>query len=324
MAFPFNIEIPGNYPGDIKSFAPDPRDETRIIFICDIRGFTSNMELNQTRMMIFLKTFLQEMSDNIIKNIDGAYINKFLGDGILAHLPGRENDVVIAVNAAFNTMKLFEKMKHGSVLATIGLSIVISRELIYRIALLNNTYRDHTLIGKKVNRVFRALNSAKGNLVLIFEDSKEMIKDNYVIVDIGERTFKGVDKPVPLFSIFREKREDEVNDKLRICSTTCSNYKNCKYSYFWGQKGMDFLNCEFCPFHNKCSILSTCRVRSNYYELKKNFQEFECCHVCSHFKQCFHNYYRGKSRRPMIWCGVDGYPYGVYDGQSAPLPVPDQ
>jgi len=307
-----SVQTPGNYPADFKLVKPI--ESERIIVISDIRRFTSCLEKHQRKTILFISEFSDEMAGLIQTNFKDAFVNKYLGDGILAHFsPGPDHDdaALSAIKASFSSLMMFkeyvkkyELMEKG--MGLMGLSIVLSRESIYRGVVGKCSYIDYTLIGKHVNRVFRALDSAKGNLILIFENLKDHAGEKYILVDVGLQTYDGVYVPVELYSVMRDKRDDEIGGKLRTCVSKCLGYKFCKVAFDRGRRKQDFINCQDCK---ECWHWYDCEIKLRYGVERKGHDKFQCCHICSNFTKCFHNYYLGKNfSSDMIWCG-ENFPY---------------
>lgn len=307
-----NLQTPGNYPADFK--LGRPVENERIVVISDIRRFTSCLEKHQRKTILFISEFFDEMAGLIQTKFSDAYVNKYLGDGMLAHFPpGPDYDqaALSAIQAAFSSLDIFrEYLKKYEIMekdiGLMGLSIVLSKESIYRGIIGKCSYLDYTLVGKHVNRVFRALDSSKGNLVLIFENLKDRVEDKYILVDIGLQTYDGVYVPVELYSVMRDREDDETGGKLRTCMSQCLGYKFCKAAFDQGRKKQDFLNCQDCK---ECWHWYQCEIKQRYGVEHNGHDKFQCCHICSNFTKCFHNYYLGKSFSSyMIWCG-DNFPY---------------
>lgn len=315
--FNLTINIPGNYPGDASNEYRFPEyNQDRIILACDLRGFTLSMEDNQNKTILFISEFFDDMSGVIQANKSGAYVNKYLGDGLIAHFPTSSNSVESTrsvVERAFNSLLMFKNYSRSRALSKAGLSIVLSRERIYVGSVGKSNYRDYTLVGKHVNRVFRALDSAKGNLILCFDNLKDDAATNYCLIDLGSNTYDGVYSPIRLFSIMRKKEPDEVDGKLRLCKEQCPHYNICRNAWKLGNSSGIFINCQECGIGN-CWHWSKCARKQNYGVGNEGHKDFQCCHICSHFTQCFHNYYLGKghaagSQGLMVWCGNKDLPH---------------
>ena len=317
ITFPFTIHTPGNYPGDVSSQPSLPDDADRIILASDVRGFTLSMEEHQKKVILFVSEFFDDVSRLIQDRVSGAFVNKYLGDGILAHFPNVPNSSDAAANAvetAFLSLTCFQNYatkKFG--FQKVGLSTVLSRERIFIGSVGKSHYIDYTLLGKHVNRVFRALGSAKGNLVLVFENLKDFLNEMYLLVDIGLQTYDGVYTPVELYSVMRKKEDDESDKKLRLCVEQCSGYAICRNAWDRGHDKKKFLNCQECG-RGKCWNWKYCGIKNDYGIENKGHDGFECCHICTYFVRCFHNYYLGRSfslgkQIPMIWCGDPSLPF---------------
>jgi hypothetical protein len=201
----------------------------------------------------------------------------------------------------------FPQLRASSFLTKIGLSIVISRvpDVIWaRIG--GPSYWDYSMIGKDVNKLFRALDSAKGNLILISDDLGQFLNNNWVLVEIGKQALDGVLHPIELFSVLRPREPDEKIDKYIYCVPRCPHYHICKVAYDRGIQDKELINCQYCMRSQEdpiCWHWGDCNVKDNYGKAKGNHDDFTCCHICNHFKSCFHSYFLGRFKKKMIWCG---------------------
>jgi hypothetical protein len=185
----------------------------------------------------------------------------------------------------------------------LGLSIVLSRDsqvIMGRVG--SVVYNDYTLLGRNINQLFRAVDIAKGNQILIFKDLVQFLNKKWILVDLGEQTLDAIYNPVRLYSVMRH-REDDENNKLRGCNEKCESYVLCNHMHILGL-GAKSINCHACKLKKSysCWYKPKCNVN--------NAAKMPCCHICSHFTYCYHSYYLGKFKHPMVWCGFsDKYQY---------------
>jgi len=326
-SFPLTIKRPGNYPADSTIDPSEPTDSYRIVLASDIRRFTASMEKQEQGMILFISRFFEDVAKAIQTHATDSYINKYLGDGMLAHFPSGPDSRKAALDAMKVTLSILPTFEGYTTkkfikypgFAKMGLSLVLSRESVFIGTLGVSEYLDYTLLGKSINRVFRALDSAKGNLVLIFDNLKELIEGKYILVDIGLQTYDGLYQPVNLFSVMRARKANELDGKLRLCVKTCSHYSICKRAWERGYAGKGFVNCQECG-PGGCWDWDNCAPKNDYGKIHMGHEKFECCHVCAHFLNCFHNYHLGRIfssglQIPMIWCH-EPFPYRTGSGLS--------
>jgi class 3 adenylate cyclase len=311
----------GNYPAEyelkgcqVSGPPPDFKYYHKIIMAADLRRFTETMMdmRNPKNMGSFLSKLFDGMAE-IVKKQNGS-VNKYLGDGFLVHFPvddpAKLPEILPNIVEGLFEIKnyIFEQNKDLFDLQKLGLSIVLlddSRVTMGKIG--NIVYTDYSLIGREVNSLFRALDAAKGNMILVYKNLVEFLHEKWVLVDIGVQTYDGIYEPIRLYSILRPREPEENGKIIRGCISKCASYNLCIKAYNEGKNGKKMINCGN---YNKdkeesknCWHWFHCKVKNHYGEAHQNFENFSCCHICVHFASCFHSFFLGKFNHPMIWCG---------------------
>lgn len=314
--------IPGNYPGEFEIFGyhdktptPEFTNYSKVILATDLRRFTETMEdLNNPKIMgSFLSKFLDESAE--ILCIQKGLINKYLGDGFLAHFSvDKSEDLDQIINhimkGIFEIFTKFNQLKENHKFLKLGLSFVLSLNATVPMGRIGKiVYTDYSMIGRGVNSIFKALDVAKGNLILIFDNISEFLDEEWMLINLGTQTYDGIYTPIKLYSVLREKNNDEKEKEkaLRSCVPTCKSYYLCEKAWRLGLEGKEKINCYKCITRDSypCWHWRKCKVKHHYGKEHNGHENFECCHICSNFRHCYHSYFLGKANHPMVWCEIN-------------------
>ncbi len=184
------------------------RREITVLF-SDVHGFTSFVENNPSDLVVrTLNEYLQTITEVILRN--GGYVDKYLGDGILALFGISEGTPEQAAMDACRTairaqerLKEFRKRQEGlshplqetrfgiaSGMAVVG-NVGMERKL------------NFTAIGDAVNVAARLqiLNKKLKTLVLIDESTYRRVADNVATRGLGPHEIEGREKPVCIYEL---------------------------------------------------------------------------------------------------------------------------
>lgn len=309
-------ETPGNYPKDLIQYFgkegtakfPQPLKDTQgIILALDIRDFTSMMEeMAETEMNEFLSEFFERAS-SVIQDHPSGYINKFLGDGLLAHFIDFDPHDIIEL--AFDIRSEFFVARSKSRFPFIGLTQIIALNNYYIGAVGKLNYFDYTLIGKSINRVFRMLGDGQGDCIYVSDKLLNKVNDTYLVLNGGIKIFKGVSKPIISHAVFRKKSEDEINNRtIYECSPSCAYFKYCKNTWRRGKAGESYIDCHTCQIYDEHQNILQTSLCEYWNRCKKKHQRGEkdedqtCCQSCHNFNNCYHNFLAGSEQKPMVDC----------------------
>jgi hypothetical protein len=312
---------PGNYPAEyhikgcqVTGPPPDFKHRHKVIVAADLRRFTETMVdmRNPTMMGGFLSKLFDQMAD--IVQEQGGSVNKYLGDGFLVHYPVDDSaklpEILPNIMEGLFNLKdyIFQQYKELYDLPKLGLSIVLLYDSKVTMGKIGSiVYTDYSLFGREVNSLFRALEAAKGNLILIYKDLVEFLHEKWVLIDIGTQCYDGIYEPIRLYSVLRRRESDENGKIIRGCVPQCKNYKLCLKAYNEGKTGKKMINCgnydKDKEESTNCWHWRECQVKQHYGLAHQSFENFSCCHICAHFPYCFHSFFLGKFNHPMIWCG---------------------
>ena len=164
-------------------------DSFRTVLFTDIEKFTPLCEnMSSHEVVDLLNNYFDVMVEILIEN--GAAIDKFIGDAIMALFTDRELGALKAVHAGLTMIQNLDRVRKASgvdVHMRIGINSghVIIGDIgseLYR--------RDFTVIGDNVNTAQRLESNAGRDGVLISDSTYELIKD-FIVAEKRELTLKG-------------------------------------------------------------------------------------------------------------------------------------
>ncbi len=177
--------------------------EATVVFF-DICGFTAISEkLPADQVVQLLNRYFDQMVQEIITQ--GGYIDKFMGDAIMAVFRGdhhldRAIDAALAVREHIQTNQhdLLEGVQfQPSVSTGINTGEMVSGN----IGSVSLRRLDYTVIGDTVNVAQRLQSTAKPNQILISELTYQQIKESFVCERVGEVKLKNKAEPVTIFEV---------------------------------------------------------------------------------------------------------------------------
>lgn len=180
------------------------RNRATILF-GDVRGFTAYSESKAPEQVVeALNAYLETATRVIIKY--GGYIDKFIGDAVLAvfGVPVyREDHVQRAVRAA---MYLQEELRKESVngnelLANVGISIHTGDVVAGNVG--SQSKMEYTVIGDSVNLASRLNAFASGGDVVVSAAVQESLGPMLETQSLGPQAIKGKSAPVDVFKVSR-------------------------------------------------------------------------------------------------------------------------
>ena len=184
------------------------------VLFTDIRGFTSLAEKIGTRETFdFLNKYLAKMNPAIEKN--NGFIDKFIGDAIMALFP----DGASAVAAAVEMQKLASQfsLPDGQPLKS-GFGVHFGELILGTLG--SDNRLETTVIGDTVNSASRieALTKEYNSDILISGDVYKTVSDYRFMREIDTIKLRGKTKPVAIFEVFENDEETIKNAKLQYMS----------------------------------------------------------------------------------------------------------
>lgn len=226
-------------PNLVKDIMKDPsslmlggqKKEITILF-SDIRGFTTLSEkMNPEELVELLNEYLSEMTEIVLKN--KGLVDKFIGDAIMAfwNAPLEEKDhEILACKTAVEMKEKLEELnkkwhKKGLPKLNIGIGIHTGKVIVGNMG--SEKRFDYTAIGDDVNLCSRleGLTKYYGVNIIISEDTKNKIKDEFKLRELDEVKVKGKDNSMKIYEI--TSLDDE---SITVFNKGISYYKKGEFS----------------------------------------------------------------------------------------------
>ncbi len=186
--------------------AGEARDVS-ILFL-DIRNFTVLSTQREARQVVrFLNSFFGAVTERIQER--GGFVNKFIGDGLLAFFMTGQNPAADAVSAALNILDETRRLNDegrfrefiGDWQVSVGIGIHHGEVILGNIG--SHRKMDFTIIGEHVNIASRieGLTKEAGAALLVSSDARAAAADVFPWREAGEFALKGVDRPISLYTV---------------------------------------------------------------------------------------------------------------------------
>lgn len=178
------------------------------ILFLDIRNFTVLSTKTEAREVVrFLNFFFGAVTEAIQKHT--GFVNKFIGDGMLAFFMTGENPAADAVSAARDileqTKRLNDEGRFREFISdwhvAVGIGIDYGEVILGNIG--SERKMDFTIIGEHVNIASRieGLTREAGGGLLVSSDARAAAGDAFPWQDAGECAVRGVDRPISLYTV---------------------------------------------------------------------------------------------------------------------------
>lgn len=179
------------------------------IFFSDIRGFTQAAEeMTPEETISLLNEYLTEMTKIVFKH--GGTLDKFIGDGMMAifgDVDSNQDHAGKAVGMALEMQKKMEGLNQKWAgerkrMLEIGIGIHTGFATVGNIG--SDDRMDYTAIGRTVNMAARLQGIASGGDIVISEETKKKINDNFICGYNGQTQLKGIFNPVNTYKVLSE------------------------------------------------------------------------------------------------------------------------
>lgn len=188
------------------------------VMFSDIRSFTTISEgMSPQKNFNYLNAYFAEMGPVIRKN--HGFINKYLGDGIMAIFPEPDD----AVNAGLDMLEMlyqFNQTQHeeGKPEISIGIGIHTGRVILGTVG--EASRMETTVIGDTVNVAARLEQITKevGVPLLVSARTYELIdeREQFLFRYLGPMSVRGKEMHVPVFEVYNADNEELRNAKNAI------------------------------------------------------------------------------------------------------------
>ncbi len=189
------------------------------IFFADIRSFTTISEsMTPEENFDFINSLLKRISP-IIRNNNG-FVDKFMGDSIMALFPGDPKDAVLAASQVFDELELYNAARLRADLIPIRLGIGINAGTLMLGTIGEEERMEGTVISDSVNLASRleGLTKIYGANVIVSENVllnvKDILKIDYLF--LGKVQVKGKAESVSIYDIFSFDSQEMKTTKLQI------------------------------------------------------------------------------------------------------------
>lgn len=231
----------------------------------DIRDFTSLSEnLSPEENFQFINAYLSCMEPAINQN--NGFIDKYIGDGIMALFPGSPDDAVKAGIAMLQQLKIYnQKQPIGTKPIRIGIGINTGSMMLGTVGGINRM--DSTVISDAVNLGSRVetLTKTYGGSLLITQYTLLELADPslYHIRLIDRVTVKGKSQPVTVYEVFDGDAPEVIQGKL----ATRTEFEKAILLYHLGSYD------EAEDLFKKCLHIAPLDVTINFYINRINFHK---------------------------------------------------
>lgn len=210
----------GSYvdPGVVEQLVRDPQairlgGEKReaTVFFCDLAGFTDLSEqVSPEELLALINGYLEETSDCLLAH--GAYIDKYIGDAVMAVFgaPQRQPDHAVAAGRAALAAQAVLARLNDELSATYGRTLRMriglnSGEMIVG-NLGSERKRNYTVLGDAVNLASRleGANKEFGTAILVGEETARRIGDALVLRPLTRLRVKGKQRAVEVSELVGE------------------------------------------------------------------------------------------------------------------------
>ncbi len=190
------------------------------VMFADIRNFTSLAEkLPPAAVVSGLNRYFTEMTHAITAS--GGYLNRYLGDGLLAFFghprPLARNGALAAVRSAREMCRRLEQLNHSQLFPAveridIGIGLHTGEAIVGNIGC--EEKMDYSIIGDTVNLASRIEGETKTYRVriLISETTYNLVKDQVQARRVAATQVKGREQTVELFELIRLNDEQPTQE----------------------------------------------------------------------------------------------------------------
>ncbi|MCK5705040.1 MAG: response regulator, partial [Cyclobacteriaceae bacterium] len=206
------------------------------ILFSDIRSFTSITEkLSAEESFEFLNEVLSSITPAITKN--GGFIDKYIGDAIMALFPSNPEDAIISAIQVQENLSKYNKIREtrGKEKIKIGIGIHTGPLMLGTIGVKDRM--DGTVISDAVNLASRleGLNKLYGTSMIVSENTVKKLNcvDNYHYRFLSYARVKGKENAVRIYEFFDGDEDHDKTMKLKTLPTFnegINEYYNQKFT----------------------------------------------------------------------------------------------
>ena len=196
----------------------EPLEKEITIMFSDIRGFTELSEqMTPQENFNFINSYLHHQSP-VIREHHG-FIDKYIGDGIMALFPTNADEAVKASIAMLEKLKIYNQGRTRAGYRPINIGIGLNTGVLMLGTVGDQERMDGTVISDAVNLASRIESMTKiyGVSLLISETTYFQLENpaDYAIRIIDQVQAKGKSEPVTVFEVFNADPPNIVEAKLK-------------------------------------------------------------------------------------------------------------
>jgi PAS domain S-box-containing protein len=195
----------------------DQVEKEMTILFSDIRDFTALSEhMTPQDNFEFINAYLGQMEPIIHQHT--GFIDKYVGDAIMALFPNRADDAVKAAIEMLNTLHKYNKILRKTQIQPIKIGIGLNTGLLMLGTVGGQNRMDGTVIADAVNVASRleGLTKLYGTALLITEHTYQNLTQvsDYHIRMIDQVTVKGKTEPITIYEVFDADSPEMIEKKI--------------------------------------------------------------------------------------------------------------
>lgn len=199
----------------------DHLSQEMTVFFSDIRGFTSLAEkLNSEDVFKFLNTYFRQTISIINRN--SGFVDKIIGDGIMAIFPNSPNDAVQASTEIMEAISEWNRLREKEGLLSVSAGIGIHTGTLSMGTVGTEERLDTTVIGDTVNIASRLenLNKEYRTKVILSETVYSELDEKWkrYIREIDNTRIRGREKNLTIYECFAGADTDSVSKIIKTSS----------------------------------------------------------------------------------------------------------
>jgi len=190
------------------------------VLFADIRGFTSLSEkMSVQDNFRFINGYLSRMQPVI--NQHNGFIDKYIGDAIMALFPNSPDDAVQAAISMLNTLQEYNKTRQRPERPAFQIGIGINTGMLMLGTVGGEERMEGTVIADAVNLAARIEELTKTYNVnlLISEQTLHKLDNDYLIRKVDHVTVKGKSQPITIYEVFNNDLPEQRALKQKTLST---------------------------------------------------------------------------------------------------------
>ena len=217
------------------------------VFFSDIRSFTELSEsMSPMENFNFINSYLKRINPIIRKN--NGFIDKFIGDAVMAIFPNSPEDAISAAIEIQFEVRRYNSHRHNNGYRPIQIGIGINTGSLMMGTVGDSNRMDTTVIGDTVNLASRLESLTKQYLVPIivseFSVANMKLVDTFHLREIDSVQVRGKSMPINIYECFSMDSDEQIQQKEKSSSFLISgmiqyqlgNYENALGNFLQAQE----------------------------------------------------------------------------------------